>query len=488
MRSIKNWLSRSVTIFFLFAACKDKPLQPDNVTVGLEITAPAAAVLSGGSLQLTATATLNNGKISEVTPNVTWSIQPGKTGRISESGLFSANNNSVGMETVRADYKGQSATFQIEVTKRATTLAVWPVNGKVAAGGTLRFEAIAEYQDVSHEYVTDKVTWTISPGNAATIDNAGVLRAKPGVAGGETVTGTFQNLTARSLVEVQLNFLSPIELVTIPAGSFMMGDNNSGNNNEQPAHEVQLDAFAIGKYEVTNEQYARYLTEAFAAGEIFYESTLVTGKIGPFAASIYTRLRGSPEFPDNFIEAVQLGNNYEFRAVPGFETYPVVRMNWYGAAAFCAFYGLRLPTEAEWEMACRGGQQNPYGTRDGTISHDLVNYQGIGGRDTFTGLAPVGSFPPNPYGIYDLSGNAAEFVFDVYDAAYYAKSPRQNPKGPGPAMILAPLPGGLGLWRGGSWIDPSRQCRSAFRGTIREHADHNLLGEAVVGFRVARSL
>lgn len=487
MRSIKSSLSLHLTLLLLIAACKDKPLQPNDVTVGLEVTAQTRAIFSGSSLQITATARLNDGKTTDVTPNVTWSIQPGKAGRISSSGLFSATNNVTGTETVRADYKGQSATFEIEVTKRATTLAVWPVIGKVAAGGSLRFEAIAEYQDVSHEYVTAKVAWSITPGTAATIDNAGVLHAKTGVAGTETVIGTFQNLTTKSQIEVQLQFLSPIELVTIPAGTFVMGD-NSGSNNEKPAHEVELSAFAIGKYEVTNEQYARYLTEAYAAGEIFYESTLVSGKIGPFAARTYTRLRGSSQFPDNFIDVNQAGSEVVFFAIPGFEKYPVVRMNWYGAAAFCAFYGFRLPTEAEWEMASRGGRQSDYGTSDGSISHDLANYAGVEGRDTFGGLAPVGSFPPNPYGIYDLSGNAAEFVFDVYGENFYASSPRQNPIGPGPAMILAPLPGGLALWRGGSWIFPSRFCRSAYRGTIIDQADHNLLGAAFVGFRVARSL
>lgn len=487
MRSSYRLLLMSFLMAWFCAACKDKPLQPNEVTVGLEVTAQARAVFSGSSLQLTAMAKLNDGKTSDVTPNVTWSIQPGKAGRVSASGLFSAINNVTGTETVRADYKGQSANFEIEVTKRATTLAVWPVIGKVAAGGTLRFEAVAEYQDISREYISNKVTWSIAPGVAATIDNNGILRAKTGAAGVEIVTGVFQNLTAKSQVEVQLQFTSPIEMVTIPAGTFLMGDNN-GSNNEKPAHEVELSTFAIGKYEVTNEQYARYLTEAYAAGEILYESTLVSGKIGPFAARTYTRLRGASEFPDNFIDATQSENEVLFFAIPGFEKYPVVRMNWYGAAAFCAFYGLRLPTEAEWEMACRGGRQNDYGTSDGTISHEFANYQGVEGRDTFAGLAPVGSFPPNPYGIYDLSGNAAEFVFDVYGENFYAASPRQNPIGPGPAMILAPLPGGLAIWRGGSWIHTSRFNRAAYRGTIIEQADHNLLGAAFVGFRVARSL
>ncbi|MCG3121537.1 MAG: Hercynine oxygenase [bacterium] len=487
MRFRKKGLLIAFVSFSLFAACKDKPLQSNDETVGLEISAPARAIYSGASLQLTAMATLQNGTANDVTPNVTWSIQPGKVGRINSSGLFTANNNAVGIETARADYKGQSATFQIDVTKRATALVIWPVTSKVEAGGTLRFAAIAEYQDFSHEYVTDKVAWSLTPGAAATIDNAGILHANAGAAGTETVTGIFQSLTMKSQIEVQPQFVSSIELITIPAGTFTMGDNN-GSNNEKPAHEVELAAFAIGKYEVTNEQYARYLTDAYAAGEILYESTLVSGRVGPFAARIYTRLRGSSEFPDNFINAVQTGNEVEFFAVPGFEKYPVVRLNWYGAAAFCAFYGYRLPTEAEWEKACRGGRQNAYGTADGTMTHDLANYQGIEGRDTFAGLAPAGSFPPNPYGLYDMSGNAAEFVFDAYDANFYASSPRQNPLGPGPALVLAPLPGGLAIWRGGAWIHSSNFCRAALRGVIDDQADHNLLGAAVVGFRVARSL
>jgi formylglycine-generating enzyme required for sulfatase activity len=485
----KYWLDgASLVLSLLFlAACKDKPTELENIPVALQITAPALSIYSGGTLQLAAVAKLNDGNTNDVTSFVKWSVQPGLAGRVTAAGLFISTSNVTGIETVRADYKGQTATLPIEVTKRAAFLTIWPVNTRVEAGRSLKFEAIAEFQDFSQAYVSEKVVWSIAPGIAATIDSAGTLHAKAGGRGIETVRGTYQTLTARSQANVELQFTSWIELVTIPAGSFVMGDDN-GRADEKPAHEVHVDAFAIGKYEVTNAQYAAFLNEALAAGELFYESTLIIGKQGPFSGLIYTRLLGSFEFPDAFIQYSTQPGESGFRAVPGFGNYPVVRLNWYGAAAFCAFYGYRLPTEAEWEKACRGGQQLAYGTQDGSISHDLANYQGQGGRDTFEGLAPVGSFPPNPYGLYDMSGNAAEFVFDVYDAAYYAGSPRHNPIGPGPGMFVGTLPGGLAVWRGGAWIHPPSLCRAALRGTLPDRADHNSLFHAIGGFRVARSL
>jgi formylglycine-generating enzyme required for sulfatase activity len=332
--------------------------------------------------------------------------------------------------------------------------------------------------------------WSLSPGIAATIDTNGLLRARPGITGKETVTGSYQLLMTRSEVQVQSNLSVPFEMVTIPAGSFRMGDIN-GRPDEKPEHEVFVDAFQIGKYEVTNAQYAAFLNQALDAGEIFYESFIVRARKGPFVALIYTKLCKSFEFPDEFIEYVEIEpglNVFRFRAKPSFEQYPVVRLNWFGAAAFCAFYGLRLPTEAEWEKACRGGQQLVYGTQDGSIDHELANYRGTGGRDVFEGLAPVGSFPPNPYGLYEMSGNAAEFVSDLYDSGYYANSPPQNPQGPPPITIFERRAGLAVLWRGGSWIHSASSCRSAFRGPFGDQVDHCLLGASIVGFRVARSL
>ncbi|NIR46949.1 formylglycine-generating enzyme family protein, partial [candidate division KSB1 bacterium] len=176
-----------------------------------------------------------------------------------------------------------------------------------------------------------------------------------------------------------------------------------------------------------------------------------------------------------YIEFVEFGEFDRYRACPGFEEYPVIRLSWYGAAAFCDFYGLRLPTEAEWELVSRGGQQFEYGTANGTISHDLANFLGTGGMDTFEGLAPIGSFPANPFGLHDLCGNAAEYVFDIFDFQFYGMSPSHNPFGPGPAKPLGRLPaagrplcrdgGPKVVWRGGHWLSDPASCSSAFRGS-----------------------
>jgi formylglycine-generating enzyme required for sulfatase activity len=286
---------------------------------------------------------------------------------------------------------------------------------------------------------------------------------------------------------VQQELELPFEMVTIPAGSFIMGDDN-GSYDERPAHEVYIDEFKIGKYEITNAQYVNYLNEAIESGEIYCEEKMINARKGPYLWFRYLDIFSSPSFPDVFIEYAEIGlNHYEFRAVPGYEQYPVIRLNWYGAVAFCAHYGLRLPTEAEWEKACRGGQQLEYGTENGTVSQDLANLYGINGQDTFFGPAPVGSFPPNPYGLYDMCGNAAEYVFDAWDADYYTYSPLDNPKGPGPEIILGRLPGNSAVWRGGSWIMHPHFCRSAFRGVIYDLEDHNYLGTSAIGFRVAGS-
>lgn len=472
----------------LLIGCAKKLTQPEETPTGIQISAPASSIFSGGILQLSAIATLADGSSEDVTSEATWSNAPGHAGTVNPDGLFVAYNDKTGTETVRADYKGQTTTMVIEVTRRATSLAVWPVEIAVKSGGEIQFQAVAQFQDASQENVTEKVSWSVTPGNAGTIDSVGLFRSRAGVTGLEIVNAEFQTLTVQSRVQVQETLENPFEMVTIPAGSFIMGD-NLGWRKEKPEHEVYIDAFEIGKYEVTNEQYVKYMNEALAAGEIMVTPSLVTGITGPFAGLVYFRFYGSFEFPDVFVEYVESEIGFfEFQVKPGFKHHPVVRLNWYGAVAFCQHYGLRLPTEAEWEKACRGGQQLRYGTQDGSMSHDLFNYKGTGGQDVYEGLAPVGTFPPNPFGLYDMSGNAAEYVFDAYDRDYYLYSPAQNPTGPGPAMILGRLPDKLALWRGGSWASYPYYCRSAFRGIIDDQADHNYIVNAIVGFRVARSL
>ena len=110
--------------------------------------------------------------------------------------------------------------------------------------------------------------------------------------------------------------------------------------------------------------------------------------------------------------------------------HPMVKVTWDEALSYCAWAGGRLPTEAEWEYAARGGVDGvkyPWGHER---SHDEANYWRSGGRDQWKYTAPVASFPANGYGLYDMAGNVYEWTADWYDAGYYARSPDLDPPGP----------------------------------------------------------
>ena len=471
----------------LFIDCAEKPTQPDKTPVEIQIVAPSAFIFSGGTLQLSVLANFVDETTDDVTSQATWSNTPGTAGTIHQNGIFVAADEGVGIETIRADFQGQAATKQLEVTKRAISLAIWPAAISVESGTEVQFEAVAEFQDASKEMINEKVHWTLSPGQAGVIDANGCFRASQGKTGIEMVTGSFQTLITECRVQIQETSDIPFEMVSVSPGTFIMGDDSSYAN-EKPAHEVYTDGFEIGRYEVTNQQYVNYLNEAFPEGEIMVNNTIVTGKKGPFCWMEYMRLAGTTAFPDRFIEYREVeALNYEFRALPGFEDHPVVRLTWYGAAAFCRYYGLRLPTEAEWERACRGGRQLEYGTDDGSIDRENANFAVFGSEDNSYGFVPVGSFPPNPYGLYDMSGNAAEYVSDLYDAEYYSNSPYENPSNPGSMQLLELSPTEYVVWRGGAGLISAKFCRSAFRGYIQRLQNTSLPSYAFVGFRVARA-
>jgi formylglycine-generating enzyme required for sulfatase activity len=366
------------TILFLALllglGCRNNPAATEDTPVALEIRAQTFVTFSGGKIQLSALATLKNGSEKDVTTSAVWSTQPGIAGQVNATGEFSGLLGQTGMETVKAEFQGQVATTTIEVTKHARIFSIAPVSTNVLAGESVQFEAVAMFEDNSREFVTEKVTWNLIPGNTGQIDSHGLLQSVSGRTGVEKVVANFQDQSDTARVAVELELQLEIEMVEIPGGSFVMGDNN-GSPDQQPEHAVTISAFLIGKYEVTNAQYAAFLNSAYANNDIFVESDIVFGKRGRFANLAYTIFQGTQEFPDEFIEYhPEAGLEDEiFRVMPGFDNYPVVRMTWYGAMAFCDYYGLRLPTEAEWEFVSRAGQRLEFGTADGTISHDLAN-------------------------------------------------------------------------------------------------------------------
>ena len=176
-----RWLLSMLMIvctFTFLVGCSEKPTQPGKMPTSLKITAPVFSIFSGGTLQLSAVATFTSGTSGDVTDEAVWTNLPGRAGRVKDGGLFVATLDSTGIETVRADYQGQTDSVDIEVTKGARSLAIRPVSVAIASGGKIQFEAIAEFHDASMEYVTDKVSWSLSPGVAATIDSSGLFSSK----------------------------------------------------------------------------------------------------------------------------------------------------------------------------------------------------------------------------------------------------------------------------------------------------------------------
>ena len=217
-------------------------------------------------------------------------------------------------------------------------------------------------------------------------------------------------------------------MVLIPAGEFQMGSGD-GYGDESPVHTVYLDAFYIDTYEVTNTQYADFLNE--------YKNT---------DPNIHTLL----DISSDYCMIEKVGDI--FSPESGYEYHPVVMVSWYGAAAYAKFYSKRLPTEAEWEKAARGGlvgKQYPWGDN---ISHEDANYGGVGGRKE---TSPVGSFPPNGYGLYDMGGNVGEWCVDWHGKDYYSVCSRSNPVGPGSGVYR--------VLRGGSWLYNKNGLRVASR-------------------------
>jgi len=155
------------------------------------------------------------------------------------------------------------------------------------------------------------------------------------------------------------------ELVFVPGGTFTMGGAEKFDG--KPIHDQQVEGFWLGKHEVTNGQYRRFVK--------------ATGHRAP--KSWNDSRFNQPKHP--------------------------VGVDWHDAVTYCKWAGGRLPTEAEWEYAARGGKQHEYGTATGERNHDLANTLGVDGKDKWEFNSPVGSFPPNPFGLYDMCGNRWEW-------------------------------------------------------------------------------
>jgi formylglycine-generating enzyme required for sulfatase activity len=242
-----------------------------------------------------------------------------------------------------------------------------------------------------------------------------------------------------------------MKLVLIPAGKFLMGSpaEEAERDPEEVQHEVAIARpFYMGAFEVTQDQYQR-----------------IMGK-----------------------------NQSHFKGGPD---HPVEQVRWREAVQFCVSLSnlaaenmagrvYRLPTEAEWEYACRGGTATTFNTGK-TLSSAQANFNGnfpYGGAPPGVYLqktAKVGSYPPNAWGLYDMHGNVMEWCADWYDPDYYKNSPKDDPKGPANGVLGTGFASDyFHVVRGGCWLDEGRGCRAAYRFRLQTSEPYRLVGFRVV--------
>jgi formylglycine-generating enzyme required for sulfatase activity len=197
-------------------------------------------------------------------------------------------------------------------------------------------------------------------------------------------------------------------MVLVEPGSFTMGT-NEGDPDEGPAHEVQLSAYYIDVYPVTNARYAQFLNEAKAHQDS--------------SGHLYIAL--GPDTPIRIMGGLYVVQD-------GYEDHPVCHVSWYGAEAYCLWAGKRLPTEAEWEKAARGADGRSYPWGDDPPQPRSGREPQCNADGFSTATTPVDRFAnsASPAGCFDMCGNALEWCADWFQAGYYARSPRQDPIGP----------------------------------------------------------
>lgn len=245
------------------------------------------------------------------------------------------------------------------------------------------------------------------------------------------------------------------EMILVEGGTFMMGT-DKGSENQRPRHNVLIDSFYIGRTEVTNRQFVYFLKEY---NSIFIKEGKHKGKIILHEEQqVITRI----------------GNEWQVKK--DLLDYPIIYVTWYGALEYTIWLSnytgdtYRLPTEAEWEYAAKGGNKSQYFVYSGS---DYLNQ--VGWYDIYSeGRAhQVAKLEPNELGLFDMSGNVWEWCLDWYDKDYYKNSPAENP------LNSEKIAGKV--IRGGSWFNNHKHCYLV-------HRNHSMPEDAHPddGFRVVR--
>jgi len=286
-----------------------------------------------------------------------------------------------------------------------------------------------------------------------------------------------------------------INLIDIPAGTFTMGGTTMAG--DAPTVSVTLTAFQVSEKEITNQEYIDFLNSAYLDGWITVVSQSVSDPCGTSTENMVIGAGDAPNAGEVFLQLGETGGctsggeaeHIDNKSWVSFNTssstfelldatkanWPINWVKWFGAYAFAQYYGVSLPTEAQWEYAARGGQQLEYPTNDGTLSATQANYNG----DTPGVYSPdghsveVGAYAANPYGLYDMGGNVWEWCQDYYSASFYTDgttNPVNTTAGTDSKKVR----------RGGSWNYHSATLISYARASDFENRGNNHFGFRVV--------
>jgi formylglycine-generating enzyme len=314
------------------------------------------------------------------------------------------------------------------------------------------------------------------------------------------------------------NDSTTVGMVLIPGGAFAMGgDNQQASPDEYPKHEVKLKPFWMDATEVTNAQFAAFVkaTGYITTAEQKPDWEALKNELPPGtpkpadsmlvpASLVFTPTDGPVDLSNYSLWwRWQKGANWKHpegagSSIAGKENYPVVHISWYDAQAYCKWAGKRLPTEAEWEFAARGGLQNniyPWGNQhvnDGAVKCNSWEgefpYWNVQ-KDGFLRLAPVRSFAPNGYRLYEMAGNVWEWCSDWYGAGYYhslQNGTAVNPQGPSKSYDPEESYLPKRSLRGGSFLCNDKYC-SGYRVSRRMKSSPDT-GLEHTGFRCVKDV
>jgi sulfatase modifying factor 1 len=298
---------------------------------------------------------------------------------------------------------------------------------------------------------------------------------------------------------------APSEMAWIPGGTFWMGDADQQFPDAHPEHLVEVDGFWLDKHEVTNSEFARFV-------EATGYRTIAEQPLDPAqfpgvpvedlkpGSIVFSPPPGDVPLDDHLVWWRYVpGANWRHPEGPDSTiadrpTHPVVHIAWHDAVAYAAWADKRLPTEAEWELAARGGldrQRYCWGNelRQGTDWRANI-WQGRfpnqnTAADGFRATAPVGSYPANGYGLFDMAGNVWEWCADWYRPDYYLHSPARNPQGPDSSFDPQEPDQQKRVQRGGSFMCSDLYCTRYVPGSRGKGEPTSAAGH--IGFRCARS-